>query len=232
MIVVIEERMKRHSNKVFLLFFLLAVYLLAACSTKSETPSVPPSPTEKTPLILSHTEDKVTLQESTIEWTTYQYELNDNKGILPDSYDSDPKQEKTFNTWVLENKFLRVTLLPEFGGRIISMIYKPTGHEELYQKPVGVPYQIGTGIFYYDWLMVYGGIFPTFPEPEHGKTWFLPWDFEILQNSEQEVEVAMSLKDNIDNPAAPKQYDLGPTGLELTYIISLKAGRAALDTRV
>ncbi len=26
------------------------------------------------------------------------------------------------------------------------------------------------GNFYYDWLMVYGGIFPTFPDPEHGRS--------------------------------------------------------------
>ena len=51
-------------------------------------------------------------------------------------------------------------LLPEFGGRILSIIYKPTGHEQLYRTEVGVPYGMGGGNFYYDWLMVYGGIFP------------------------------------------------------------------------
>ena len=72
------------------------------------------------------------------------------------------KVEQTYKSWVLENEYLRVSLVPEMGGRILSIYYKPTGHEELYQNPVGVPYQIDTGIFYYDWLMVYGGIFPTF----------------------------------------------------------------------
>ncbi len=54
--------------------------------------------------------------------------------------------------------------------RIISMIYKPTGHEQLYQNPVGTPYGPRWDAFYYDWLMVWGGIFPTFPEAEHGKS--------------------------------------------------------------
>ena len=85
---------------------------------------------------------------------------------MPGSYDGATKVQRTLETWVLENGFLKVTLLPEYGGRIISIIYKPIGHEALYRNPVGVPYQIRTGVFYYDWLMVYGGIFPTFPEPE------------------------------------------------------------------
>ena len=66
---------------------------------------------------------------------------------------------------MLENRYLKVTLVPEFGGRILSIIYKPTGHEQLYRTEVGVPYGMTAGVFYYDWLMVYGGIFPTFPDP-------------------------------------------------------------------
>ena len=38
---------------------------------------------------------------------------------------------RTFRTYVLENRYLKVTLLPEFGGPILSIIYKPTGHEQL-----------------------------------------------------------------------------------------------------
>ena len=79
--------------------------------------------------------------------------------------------------------------MPEFGGRILSIIYKPTGHEQLYRTDVGVPYGIGAGNFYYDWLMVYGGIFPTFPGPEHGKTWLKPWDFKVVKEDAGEVTV-------------------------------------------
>ena len=62
------------------------------------------------------------------------------------------------------DRYLKVTLVPEFGGRIISIIYKPTGHEELYRTEVGVPYGRRAAVLY-DWLMVYGGIFPTFRMP-------------------------------------------------------------------
>jgi hypothetical protein len=59
-----------------------------------------------------------------------------------------------------------------------------------------VPYGIKGGVFYYDWMMVYGGIFPTFPDAEHGKAWLKPWDFEVVKESAGEVTVSMSLKDD------------------------------------
>jgi hypothetical protein len=178
------------------------------------------------------TNDSVSLSQSTIAWETYAYELTDFGTILAGSYDGETKVVEQFDTWVLENQYLKVTLLPDYGGRILSIIYKPTGHEELYQNPVGVPYQIDTGVFYHDWLMVYGGIFPTFPEPEHGKYWFYPWDFEVIKETDQEVVVAMSRVDDVENVFAPPQYRSKATGLKVTYYVRLKAGRAALDTLV
>lgn len=221
-----------------LTFVLLPFSLLiasAACSSNTEpvSPITPDFDDSTTPANVDLAiDDQVSIRESSVTWETYQYELAEDNGIVIGSYDGVTKVEHVYKSWILENKFLRVTLVPEIGGRILSIIYKPTGHEELYQNPVGVPYQIGTGIFYYDWLMVYGGIFPTFPEPEHGKSWLQPWEFEVARRSEQEVVVTMSFKDDIDNPGAPSQYDLGPTGLEMTYAVSLKAGRAAVDTTV
>ena len=40
---------------------------------------------------------------------------------------------------VLENDYLRVTILPELGGRVYQLIYKATGNNELYQNPVIKP---------------------------------------------------------------------------------------------
>src|SRR5437773_2348813 len=83
-----------------------------------------------------------------------------------------------------------------------------------------VPYGIKGGIFYYDWLMVYGGIFPTFPDAEHGKTWLTPWDFKVVKESAGEVTVSMSLKDDFDYSAAPRRFR-GSTGIEATYHFTL-----------
>ncbi len=175
---------------------------------------------------------QVSLRESKINWSTVKYATTPDGGFVDGSLDLNTVVGRTFKTYVLENRYLEVTLLPEFGGRILSMIYKPTGHEELYRTEVGVPYGMRAGNFYYDWLMVYGGIFPTFPDAEHGKTWLKPWDFRVVNQSADEVTVSMSFKDDFAYGAAPKQFRRGATGIEATYYVTLKADRAALDARV
>jgi Domain of unknown function (DUF5107) len=176
--------------------------------------------------------DSVSLGESTTTWSTLKYAVDANNGFVDGSLDEKTIVDRTFKTRVLENRYLKVTLLPEFGGRILSIIYKPTGHEELYRTQVGVPYAIKAGNFYYDWMMVYGGIFPTFPTPEHGKMWGKPWDFRVIKQSDTEVTVAMSITDDVDYAAAPSRFRKDASGLEATYEVTLKAGRAALDARL
>ncbi|MEH2515513.1 hypothetical protein V1279_001086 [Bradyrhizobium sp. AZCC 1610] len=176
--------------------------------------------------------DRVSLSESTISWSTVRYATSAENGFVSGSLDKKTIVDRTFKTHVLENRYLKVTLLPEFGGRILSIIYKPTGHEQLYRNEVGVPYGMKASNFYYDWLMVYGGIFPTFPDAEHGKAWLKPWDFKVVKESAGEVTVSMSLKDDFAYSAAPTQFLKGSTGIEATYYVTLKADRAALDARV
>lgn len=176
--------------------------------------------------------DSVSLRESTTVWSTVKYATDAENGLVDGSLDEKTIVDRTFKTYVLENRYLKVTLVPEFGGRIISIIYKPTGHEQLYRTQVGAPYGMKAGIFYYDWMMVYGGIFPTLPDAEHGKTWLKPWDFRVVKQSAGEVTVSMSLKDDFAYSAAPKRFRPGSTGIEAATIITLKADRAALDARV
>jgi hypothetical protein len=176
--------------------------------------------------------DEVSLSDSTMTWSTVNYETDAENGFVFGSLDNKTIVDRTFRIRVLENRYLKVALLPEFGGRIISIIYKPTGHEQLYRTEVGVPYGIKGDTFYYDWLMVVGGIFPTFPDAEHGKTWLKPWDFRIVKQSAGEVTVSMSLKDDFEYSEAPKRFRRGFTGIEATYYVTLKAGRAALDARM
>jgi Domain of unknown function (DUF5107) len=175
--------------------------------------------------------DRVSLSEETVTWSTVKYEVDGENGLVSGSLDKNTIVDHRFRAHVLENRYLKVVLVPEFGGRILSIIYKPTGHEQLYRTEVGVPYGIKGGTFYYDWLMVYGGIFPTFPDAEHGKTWLKPWDFRVVKESAGEVTVSMSFKDDFEYSAAPPKFRRS-TGIEATYYVTLKAGRAALDARV
>jgi Domain of unknown function (DUF5107) len=176
--------------------------------------------------------DRVSLAQSTITWHTVKYATDAANGFVDGTLDTTTIVDRTFRTYVLENRYLKVTLLPEFGGRILSIIYKPTGHEELYRTQVGVPYGIKAGNFYYDWMMVYGGIFPTFPTAEHGKMWLKPWDFRVIRQSDAEVTVSMSIRDDVAYAAAPDRFRKGATGLVAAHDVTLKAGRAALDTRL
>ena len=176
--------------------------------------------------------DTVSLRESTVAWSNVKYATDAQSGFVSGSLDKNTIVDRTFKVYVLENRYLKVTLLPEFGGRILSIIYKPTGHEQLYRTQVGVPYGIGGGTFYYDWLMVYGGIFPTFPDAEHGKTWLKPWKFAVVKQGAGEITVSMSIKDDFEYSAAPKMFRRGSTGIEATYHLTLKTDRAALDTRL
>jgi Domain of unknown function (DUF5107) len=174
----------------------------------------------------------VSLSESTITWSTVKYATDPGNGLVSGSLDEKTIVDHTIKTYVLENRYLKVTLVPEFGGRILSIVYKPTGHEQLYRPDVGVPFGMKAGVFYYDWMMVYGGIFPTFPDAEHGKTWLKPWDFKVVKESAGEVTVSMSLKDDFAYTAAPGRFRSGSTGIEAVTYVTLKADRAALDVRV
>ena len=89
--------------------------------------------------------DGVSLRESTITWSTVQYATDAQNGFVDGSLDKSTIVDRTFKAYVLENRYLKVTLVPEFGGRVISIIYKPTGHEQLYRTEVGVPYGMKGG---------------------------------------------------------------------------------------
>lgn len=62
--------------------------------------------------------------------------------ILPyrmqDGYNRE-KRPRAFTSIVLENEFLKATVLPELDGRIASLVHKPTGRELLDRNPVFQP---------------------------------------------------------------------------------------------
>jgi uncharacterized protein YraI len=100
---------------------------------------------------------------------------------------------QTYEMVVLENEYLRITLLPELGGRIYQVIYKPTGNNELYQNPVlkpspwGPPEQGG-------WLAA-GGIEWGLPVEEHGYAWGDKWGYILLPFSREQAGVTVFMPD-------------------------------------
>lgn len=183
------------------------------------------------PSLVRADEENLKIYDSTVDFKHFDYQVDEN--FMLTSYDENNIVTTTFNTMVIENPYLKVTLLPEFGGRILSIIYKPTGHEMLYQNPVGTPYGIEEGNFYYNWLMVYGGIFPTFPEPEHGKAWGLPWKAEIIEKNDEKISVSMSFTDTISPVSGvPGQFNNGNTGLTCISTVTVYKDKSYVDYNI
>jgi hypothetical protein len=172
---------------------------------------------------------QVTLRDSVIVWQHHRFALNDDHSMKTFTTDDADIQQLSFQGKVIENELIRLVILPEYGGRIISFFHKPSQHEYLYQSECGSPYGIGDGNFYYNWLMVYGGIFPTFPEPEHGKTWLLPWDFSILINSADQVTIRMEYTDDQSYPDRPGSFNNGTTNITCQIDVSVYKNSSLWD---
>lgn len=172
----------------------------------------------------------VTIRDSTTTWHTNSYSIQNDYGLV--SAQANTSVAKTFNCKVIENDYLKIILEYEFGCRIVSMVYKPTNHEELYTSPCGVPYGIGQGSFYYDWLMVYSGIMPTFSEPEHGKFWLRPWKYQLVKQTADTVTVSMSQKDTVNFSSRPSKFGYGATGIECTFTITMITGKSSVEIGV
>lgn len=103
---------------------------------------------------------------------------------------------------VLENTLLRVILLPQVGGKIWQITYKPTDRDLLWQHPRLTPRSVPFGAVYDD--VFFGGwdeLFPNdLPEeingerlPDHGEVWTLPWNADVVRNNGDEVVLHLSV---------------------------------------
>lgn len=109
-----------------------------------------------------------------IQWTTTQEE----RGVL---------------AVAIENDLLRITVLPELGGKIWSIIHKPREREMLWHHPTLTPRPVSPGAAYDD--VFCGGwdeLFPSdapvtiggFALPDHGEWWSIPWAWRVEEMPE------------------------------------------------
>ncbi|MCP4541089.1 MAG: DUF5107 domain-containing protein [Chloroflexi bacterium] len=125
-------------------------------------------------LIPTYTSD-YNMHYSRLDWNTYNH-----SSPIPRDYE----------LLILENDHLYVTLLPELGGRIYQMIFKPTGHNELYQNPVIKPTPWGPSE--QGWWLAVGGIEWCLPVEEHGYEWGEPWSYQVVTST---AGVTVTLRD-------------------------------------
>jgi len=85
---------------------------------------------------------------------------------------------------IVENRKLRVVVLPELGGRIWSIVYKPLDREVLWHNPRIDPQKVPFGAgFDNAWCGGWEEMFPNAAPgeingeqfPDHGEIWSLPW---------------------------------------------------------
>lgn len=172
----------------------------------------------------------VTLTKSTFKFQHFPIEVNSDGVWNGPSSPGTQATSTTYDTLILENDYLRVTVLPDYGGRVLSLLHKPTNRELLYQNPIGTPYLMGEDIFYYNYLVIMGGIFPSFPEPEHGKYWNQPYALTVVSESDDAVTIRMSREDDRDRvTGVPSRYDVGRTDMLVELDVTLRAGSTSLE---
>lgn len=84
---------------------------------------------------------------------------------------------------IVENAWLRLTFLPELGGRLYGLTVKATGEELLYQNEVIKPNHWGPPDDQQWWLAA-GGLEWCLPVDEHGYEWGLPWGHHVSSAAE------------------------------------------------
>jgi len=122
---------------------------------------------------------------------------------------------KTHRAIIMENEYIKLTLLPDMG-RIYSLVYKPTGHEVFWRNDIVT---VGAAQNAAGWWIWIGGTEFTLPGDEHGTTWAEPWTSTILDEGEARKAVRLSVVE----PG---------TGLREEIDISVAPGYAGFEARV
>ena len=81
---------------------------------------------------------------------------------------SDQKSNKEYDAYILENKYIRATLLPEIGGKVHSILDKTNNYDAIYHNKVIKPAMVG---LCGPWVS--GGIEFNWPQ-HHRPTTFMP----------------------------------------------------------
>lgn len=97
---------------------------------------------------------------------------------------------------VLENRELRVTVLPELGGKAWEFLHKRSDRNLLWRHPRIEPRAVPLGASYDDnWSGGWDELFPNDEAvtydgetyPDHGEMWCQPWEWEVGRDGEAAV---------------------------------------------
>jgi hypothetical protein len=126
-------------------------------------------------------------------------------------------RDVTYRTLVVENEYVRLTFLPDLGGRLYEVLYKPTGHRETYRNPVLKPSPWGPPE--QGWWLAAGGIEWCLPVEEHGYEWDIPWKVYAEGDGQS---ISVSLRDTAANVQDRVRAEI---------VVKLEAGAAYFTIR-
>ena len=152
------------------------------------------SPSQPTPTSTPHPPVAVAVREGEVTIPTYPFapfvrqEWNEAFNLPYAALDREAYQASVptpsnvrYRTLVLENEVLRLTFLPDLGGRLYEVFFKPTGHRVTYRNPVLKPSPWGPPE--QGWWLAAGGLEWCFPVEEHGYEWGVPWAARVEQDA-------------------------------------------------
>jgi len=116
----------------------------------------------------------------------------------------DEKRDKSYNAVILENDYLRVTVLPELGGRIQRAYDKTNNYDFVYYNEVIKPALVGLAG---PWIS--GGIEFNWPQ-HHRPTTYSPVDYTLCENTDGSKTVRVSETDQINGTKGMASFTLYP----------------------
>lgn len=186
-------------------------------TTTRSVPASPPTPSATT----SYRVTQITL--ATYPYAAFQgsavdAERNNYPAPVLDraAYDAANPQPvpKSYRLLILENRYLRLSILPDLGGRIYECVFKPTGNNEFYKNPVVKPTHWGPPSPPYpagvNWWLAAGGMEFGFPVEEHGYEWSTAWGFDHVTQSNGGVMVTVFTRGGPQNAYAVVDIILPP----------------------
>ena len=167
---------------------------------------------------------RVQIKESSVSLPTYAYEqgymvsANDAIGPYPrlDQSRVGPPAMRPYRLIALENSYLRLTVMPDLGGRLYEVIYKPTGKNEMYRNLVIKPSTFGER----GWWLAAGGMEWAAPTQEHGLMEYLPWEAAVTRNVDGGATVTVSATDRLTGMKVTGAITLSPE--ESAYTVSAR----------
>ena len=192
----------------------------ATASQTAANPTAAPSATPVPPAVLVH-EGKVNIPTFPYEpylqpaWSeTFHMPFQVLDRAAYEAPNPSPRDVR-YRTLTVENEYLRLVFLPDVGGRLYEVVYKPTGHRQTYLNPVLKPSPWGPPE--QGWWLAAGGFEWCLPVEEHGYEWGIPWQLSTRRDGDG---VTVLLRDSD-----------APDRVRAEIAVRLEAGQASFTIR-